>query len=66
MKNLVFTLIFIFPLIVTAIFYYNNYQSRFKIRVGKRKSCFQRKSQKKKLTIDKHASKMRVYFYLND
>lgn len=64
-ENLVFTLIFIFPLIVTAIFITRILKVDSKLELVKENSVLQG-SLKKKLFIDKHASKRRVYFYLND
>jgi hypothetical protein len=65
MKNLVFTLIFIFPLIVTAIFITRIIKVDSKLELVKEDPVLQG-NLKKKLTIDKHASKRRVYFYLDD
>ena len=65
MKNLVFTLIFIFPLIVTAIFITRIIKVDSKLELVKENPVLQG-NLKKRLTIDKHASKRRVYFYVND
>lgn len=62
MKNLVLILIFIFPLIVTAIFITRIIKFDSKLELVKEKPVLHGKL-KKKLTIDKHASKRRVYFY---
>lgn len=55
MKNLVFTLIFIFPLIVTAIFITRIIKVDSKLELVKENPVLQG-NLKKRLTIDKHAS----------
>lgn len=65
MKNLVFTLIFIFPLIVTAIFITRIIKVDSKLELVKENPVL-KGNLKKKIFIDKHASKRRVYFYLDD
>ncbi|MCY0977012.1 hypothetical protein PGH12_07615 [Chryseobacterium wangxinyae] len=65
MKNLVFILIFIFPLIITAIIVSGIIKVDSRLELVK-ENPVSKENLKKKLFIDKHASKRRVYFFLND